>query len=467
MQIEMIKKIKIWHLFLLAVLILIIPHLIRFFNGDILIGEESYYNARLAKEIIRNGFYDTLMQENIFFNPYHFLLALFSYFLGVEFSSKLLPFLLGILSLLLFYHILKKLFELEKVILILFFLIFSPAFIYTFVISNNSSFFIFISLAAFLIYLKSNKKYISLILFSIIPFFGLLEAFLIMLLLFSLYLYKKGNKILSILLVILAISSIYYVYLSYKNPDIEMPNFLKRDIIKDSLTELGASIGFGILSILLAFIGLISSWKYKKKIYLIYLIILILIISYFYVGSKVNIYLIFFFSIFSGIAFYRLINLKWHSKIIRNLTFLILILGLVASCIIYTIQLTKAMPNEDIIDSLRYLKNLRKSNVLSHYKNGYWIEYYGKNPIMDGNFYSITELNERFNDSNYIFLSYNLEETKKLLDNYNINYIFITPEMKNGLVWNKEEGLLFLLRNKETFKNVYKWNDVEIWEYLK
>ena len=81
---------------------------------------------------------------------------------------------------------------------------------------------------------------------------------------------------------------------------------------------------------------------------------------------------------------------------------------------------------------------------------------------MDSNFYYAPDLNERFKDSNFILKSYDLEKTKQKLDKYNIGYILITPEMKNNV-----KGILFLFRNKETFKNIYKWNDVEIWEVVK
>jgi hypothetical protein len=40
--------------------------------------------------------------------------------------------------------------------------------------------------------------------------------------------------------------------------------------------------------------------------------------------------------------------------------------------------------------------------------------------------------------------------------------------MKEGEVWeNREEGLLFLLRNNETFKNIYSSKDSEIWKVIR
>lgn len=108
MQIR-IKDKKILYIFLLAAIILLIPHLI-FFNKNILIGEESYYHLRIARSIIENKFYDNLSYQgrDYFLNPYHFFLALFLYIGSIY---RFVPFLLGISSLLLFYLIFKKYFK--------------------------------------------------------------------------------------------------------------------------------------------------------------------------------------------------------------------------------------------------------------------------------------------------------------------------------------------------------------------
>ena len=67
-----------------------------------------------------------------------------------------------------------------------------------------------------------------------------------------------------------------------------------------------------------------------------------------------------------------------------------------------------------------------------------------------------------------MFQSRNLKDTEALLNKYNIRYIFITQDMKEGLVWtDNNQGLLFLLKNGETFKKPYSSDKIEIWQYLK
>ena len=69
-------------------------------------------------------------------------------------------------------------------------------------------------------------------------------------------------------------------------------------------------------------------------------------------------------------------------------------------------------------------------------------------------------------DSNELFYQNDIRETKRILDKYNVSYIFISEELFDGRVWDEEnKGLHFLLQNRETFKNIYSSEEVGIWEY--
>ena len=103
---------------------------------------------------------------------------------------------------------------------------------------------------------------------------------------------------------------------------------------------------------------------------------------------------------------------------------------------------------------------------LSHYSKGDWIQAISGNPvILDSNMGYISLLDARFNDSDELFYTRNLRLARELLNKYEVKYIWIDKEMKEGLIWTREEqGLLFLFRNKENFKKVYSNDNVEIWE---
>jgi hypothetical protein len=67
---------------------------------------------------------------------------------------------------------------------------------------------------------------------------------------------------------------------------------------------------------------------------------------------------------------------------------------------------------------------------------------------------------------NTLFYSRILVDTQKIFKKYDIKYIYIDDSMKNGKVWSREDqGLLFLLKNSEIFKNIYNSQNIEVWEY--
>ncbi|MEK6835605.1 MAG: hypothetical protein AABX55_01125, partial [Nanoarchaeota archaeon] len=119
-----------------------------------------------------------------------------------------------------------------------------------------------------------------------------------------------------------------------------------------------------------------------------------------------------------------------------------------------------------IIDGLEKLKALEQGVVFSHYTNGVFINAIAeKKNVMDSNFFYAPKLNEVYQDSQTLFYTRNFEVAQEIIKKYNIKYIFITKNMKAGLVWEKEDqGLLFLLNSaKDNFKKLYTNNEVELW----
>ena len=68
-------------------------------------------------------------------------------------------------------------------------------------------------------------------------------------------------------------------------------------------------------------------------------------------------------------------------------------------------------------------------------------------------------------DIEYLYGITNKKESQKKFNEANVDYIFITNEMKHGLVWNyDDEGVLYLLPNKDFFSLKYSENEYEIWK---
>jgi len=159
---------------------------------------------------------------------------------------------------------------------------------------------------------------------------------------------------------------------------------------------------------------------------------------------------------------------KWESGIIKYLTIILLISGLVFSGLSFLSKIPQLPPSKDMINSLEFLRDRTNPGdiIFSHQNNGILINSIARRPnIIDLNSAYAPNVKERLKDSKTLFYTRDFEIAKSVIEKYNIKYVYITPDMKNGLVWNEpEEGLLFVLEfSGNNFKKVYNNNEVEVW----
>lgn len=466
----------VFYVIIISFLILLLPHLLRFFSGNMaLMGGQAYYHAGAAENLLANNFNAEGNADDMkvyggrrFVSlPYHFMLAVFGSLFGMETASRLLPFLLGLFSVMIFYNLMKNfglgLFERFIVSLLL---IISPPFIYLFTISNPNAFSVFITLLGSLLFLRQNKiAYIaSLACFIIASLSGVFNALIIIGILFFFTTYDEKNKAKAFIAAI-TLFLVYFIHPAgfYYNFEYSPVN-----ILASFFTDLGAQVGFSVFSIILALIGLFSSWNRKSRLYPLYLTLIFLIISTLYVGQEANLYANFIIILLASFGLYELKTMVWKFATIKNLSFIVIGCGLLFSMLSYMNSMPKMLPDNGIIDSLKWLRENsdEHSIVLSHPSKGYWVEAVAKRPVlMDGFSDSIMDYSKKHLDMNDIFYSVDLDDTAELIRKYNISYIFIDNEMRQGLVWSREkEGLLYLLRNNRTFEMVHSQDDAELWK---
>jgi len=458
---------------LFAVLVLSLPYMLR--DTSILFGDETYYHLRISSLIQKEkatNFDQLSYGGRPLLTPLGlpFVLAKTSSLSGIELEiiSKSIPFILGLLSILLFYHILKNL-KIKKKIRIIASLAFiiSPLFIYLFSRPNYYFIPLFLNLLAFYLLLK-NQKILTTLILALTPFFGIVHP-IMGLLAILVYTSTKNKKLLVwfyiTLIIVLSIILIKYVPILLKFGIPNIFNIDKLPVHKQLFSDLGGKISLSIFALILAFVGMIVTWK-KKHFYITLHIFFIILLLVSYVYNPALIYLNLLLAVLVAFGMLKLIEKGWESRFIKNFTILILALGLIFSGLSYIKQISDSLPNEQIIESLSFIKNKEQKTVFSHYSNGYWINTIAEKPnVMDSLFTYAPNLNQVYKDSQELFYSRNLENDTKIIEKYNIGYILITPEMKQGQVWmSDEEGLLFVLKFSEGFERVYDENGFELWE---
>ena len=476
----MIRPIKNWKsvlgIILLGLFILLLPHLISFFNGNYnLLDDKSYFNLNVANQIsnqeIDKNFF-ILEDENayhgrqILLNPYQVFLYLFN----SEIFSRLIPIFLGLISLFLIYLVLRRLNISDQIrTLTMAMVLLSPIFIYTFSFSNKYSLAITLMLLGFYFFLKESwyTLILSCFCFLIVPLFGNFESTLSILLLLGYVLItkQKKNRFIFVLLYLIIMMVIFnFVFLSNLQQSIQ-PNFLTFNFFKDIISDFGSEVGLGLFKFLLGIIGLAFIWNQRNENKYLVSIFAIIIFSVIFYDKSNLIYANLLLSYLAAIGLDFFINRKWHVEILKYLTLITIFSGLLFSSVSYIMVVTRNNYTVEQSESLLWLNENQEKGIIFSYKDyGFFINYYSEMPVLMDSYYEHNlEINNFYRMSENLFNSTSLRHSVEMLEQLNIDYIWITQEMKEGLVWDNEIGLLFLLRNRDHFEKIYENEEVQIY----
>ncbi len=304
--------------------LLIIPI---FRNAEKLVpGRESYFILRMAEN---PSFFDALSFGGRFT----------AYPLGLpylinrlpEMIAYMLPFILGILSLVLFLLLLRG-FNIKPKKAVLAILLFSPPFIYLFNTFSTAAPALFLALLGLWLFSrKGASRFASPPVFALIPLFDLTISILSMLLLFFYAFFEKKEKkhlFFAALALFAAVFAVYYGYI-IKNAGFSWLMLGIRETgfngtLRSLISDFGAPYGIGLFSLILAVFGIISVWdaKYNNK-FAFFSIALLLLTSIFF--PKALFLLNLFIAVFAAIGFMGILNSRWENMVFQRFVLLIMV----------------------------------------------------------------------------------------------------------------------------------------------
>ena len=440
-------KYQTWYILSLTFILLLTPLISNlFFEKPLLMGGESYYNL--------------LNSEKIKFSTAHYLPIVFMKYILSDQLLILVPLLLGIVTIYLFFLLIEQI-DLPKKFsfFFIFLLILSPSFIYTFSTLSMNSFWIFLVVLSFFLLSNSNDylKYLSIVPFFLSTFFDLFSSLIVFLLLMIYFAKNKRPFITSILTGYSLLSVIQWIF----NQTFVNGPFHSQKLLQDLIADLGGLSGISFFTIILAIIGVAITWK-RKKLYFAYIFIPLIIPTYFF-NSQVIFPLTILASFFAAVGIVKLFERQWNLITIKKYTFLLLILGIFFSTIVFLDRINETYPTTPYKDSLTWIKDNTgdKEIVFSEPENSYYIQYFSQrepfNKPHEKDAYK-NEITMRILNSTYI------AELEPLVDDNNLSILYITPEMKEKLP--KEQGLIFLFKN-EKFILIHSEKDIEVWKFKK
>ncbi|MDP3727910.1 MAG: hypothetical protein Q8R18_00505 [bacterium] len=428
------------------------------------IGSESLLYYRLAQD---PSWYDPLSAGGQF-AAYEWGTALvLSVAPGI--LIQILPFLLGILSFVLFGKIISSFHDDPIFVhLSLFFLLLSPGFIYTFSFTNSLFIAFFLSLAAFYFFIQKKRKWLSVPIVILIPLFNIVLACAILFIFFfySFFWKKERRKLFLISLIsTFIVSGFYYGYILYNTGIPQALNFDSSGqflFLQKIFFDLGSSYGLGIFISLLAMVGVAVSWERKySNLFLFFSVLFLFIFSIFRPESLLFLSLFFIFLATKG--FIYLLQIEWNNFQYRNFVILVLLSGLVFSGISQIDSLVESSPDDAVLEGLAFLAEQKEEVVFTDYTRGIWISAAGHSTVLDENYLFVSDAQERFEDSQTLYYSRDIKTTRAIFEKYDISYVWIDSAMKEEIWEYDTEGLLFILEYTKDFKKIYNKKGVEIW----
>lgn len=472
LEISMFLSAKKYFYFLivLCVVLLLIPHLLRAkYSGGFLYGEESYTNLRYAEYVHNNKalpIVDTLSFGGRPYSSEYGLPILFS--LKPNFLAKVLPFLFGLFSFIIFYFIMNKLKPEIKGLASLFWII-SPTFLYLF--SNVTKYGIAVLLTLIGVYLHlKNRKIAALVVFLFVGFFSSLTALLIVIcyLVYCLFSEKWENFAIIFIGSVIIFLIQFYRLILIGLPEIffKLTDFNLASPLNTLFADFGSLIGISFFLFVLCLIGIYSFGKEKYKYLLNYFLLLIIIILIPYFNFLVY-YLSIVLVIFAAYGFETLWNYEWKSEIFKYLGIITLCCGLLFTTLAYVNNISGFTPDKDFVDGLQFLKNQDiNGTIFSHYTRGGYITYANKKTLMDDNFLYAPGVKTKMLDADRLLSTQNLNVALAIINKYNIEYIWLDKKLIEDLWAGDNIELLFVLKySPQEFTKIYDNGDVIIYRY--
>lgn len=437
-------------LFVIAVILILATPLQRFLhNNPLTPGDETYIHL------------NNLDSPTV--NFYEIIIMGLNTFLSLQLIIFGLPILFAMISLLLFYKIIRKrvMSELELYLSLGVFLL-TPAFITMHLGLTIYSLVLVLVLAIINSYLHRSKFYLLFLflLYLTMPFLGLL-LFIILVLLTDIKKHKEDSLL---LLISLGFTLFVTSFLSFV-PSL-FSNFSLQFLPNEMFGFLGAKYGFVLFSFILGFVGLHIKKNNLFNVGQRSLFSLLLVLSLFY--QPLRIVFIPFIAFLTAKTLQDLIKQKWSIPYLKELTiilFICMLLFATVSGIKENNTLTPTITQRDAYVFLNSVKEknpeVNSSKVLTDMIYVQQLTYFANLEAFgfDQKKSDVVLTNSLLTSRDYAFIKEKLQQEK-------IAFIYIDNNMNKGnFLERPEQGIQFVMEHNDNFKLIYKKNNQQIYYF--
>ena len=456
-----VRYANVYLIFLLAVGITGGLSFLRYLMAGPFAGTRIYDHLTLARHIADTGVPTVEPLRSVtrpyLLDAYDLIIALFP---DLTVGVMILTIIVAILLPPLFYVLLTRLGASRDIrALGSLFLMISPAYLALVLSPHGEALGVLILVVAAL--LQTYNPWFAAPVYLIVPLFGPMHTILAVFTVILIWQFLSHARLGGIvnLVIIIIPSLLFFGLFFYRFGFMPLPSF----DIGSFFSDMGSASGFGMFAIILALIGFYVGWAEKRRMWSVFLMGFVFLI----VSGLTQPLLIAFalpFSLAAAIGTRRLMVRAWHIPDLKGMTMLLMACGLLFSSVSFIDEHMGDMPDNEVWESLSWISGRGDTgHILTHSSYAPWVRYMaGRTPVLDPFVQEVKP--NRHQKIEALFQSRNIHNVQNISRTYGIRTLYITPEMKDGLVWNRDDqGLLFLLRNNETFSKVYGKDNIEIW----
>ncbi len=434
-------------------------------------GDSAYYHMRLGEFLISSGIPDNdpglFLKKNYSFDPFDVVLGILGVSISMHYAALILPLLLGILTLFFCYRIFLLLLHSKKhTFLACIFLVTSPIFLTTFSEATDLCFIVFLMTAGLFFFMQHGKKrYFAFLFFGIIGFYEITHSVIAILFIILLGRHLERKKEVIEMSAFLFVFILFSFFLKHTSIQIQFPTIVL--FFQTFFSDAGSKFGFSFFALILAAQGIQHICRQRKLPWQILFFCLFILAATVFYSPIYAFYLLPFVTLAGVLGFFSLIDRQWKLAYLRNVTLFLFILGILFSATSVVAKIARAPPSPEIMQALFWLKDHSYENaiVLTGDKYTSWVQYFTERRVLfDKRIIQNKENQALIKEIEALYANRHLETAIEFFEKYQIDYVVIFKEMKEGEIWtNENEGLLFLLQKGENFKKVFENNEVSIW----
>ncbi len=220
-------------------------------------------------------------------------------------------------------------------------------------------------------------------------------------------------------------------------------------------SQLGVRPGIDLWIWLLALIGIFTYWNRMTSPVKLSLLAGLVICSIFPIAVVFALPAFGVLAAFGGDGLWKA---RWANPTLRDLTFMVIVCGVLLSLFLGIRMFSEAPPNEGIAQGMAVIPS--SASVITDPQVMPWVKWWSPAIVSAYSMKTQDKIIERDQILSQLWYGRNLDDATRIMEGLGADTIVITPQMRTSIWTKPDQGVLFLI-NGETFRVLSNYSGVE------